>query len=209
MKESKSVKILIRAVLAGAMISVGCVVYGMCQSKLLGAVLFSFGLFCICNYKLNLYTGKIGYLVRNRSVEYLAELGLTLVGNLCGAFLTALLIRQTRIAGKLLEFVGPVAQAKNADTFLSLLILSFFCGILMFLGVDIFSRSQYPVSQVLAVVFAVTIFILAGFEHCVANMFYYFFASALDVPRLLVMILGNSLGGMAVALLLDLGTPAG
>ena len=205
MKENKNVKILIRAILAGALISVGCVVYGMCQSKLLGAVLFSFGLFCICNYKLNLYTGKIGYLARNRSSDYLVELGLTLAGNLCGTFLTALLVQQTRIAEKLLEFVGPVAQAKNADGYASLLILAFFCGILMFLGVDIFARSQNSVSQVLAVVFAVTIFILAGFEHCVANMFYYFFASALDTPRLLVMILGNSLGGIAVAFLLDRG----
>ncbi len=200
-------KIFIRGILAGMLVSVGCIVYGMCQSRLLGAVLFAFGLFCICTCKLNLYTGKIGYLVRSRTGAYCLELLLTLLGNLCGTFAAAMVIRLTRSSAALMEFCGALTAVKNADGYLSLLVLSFFCGMLMFLGVDIHANSANPVSQVLAVVFAVAIFILAGFEHCVANMFYYFMAGTLDVPRLLVMVLGNSLGGMFIALMMDLGLP--
>ncbi len=203
-RSKNSIKILIRAILAGMMISVGCVIYSMCVDKIVGAVLFSFGLFTICSYGLNLYTGKIGYLVSNRSRAYLAELVITVAGNFIGAFFVAALLWQSRIAPKLLDFIGPVVECKNGDSFGSLFVLSFFCGVLMFLGVDIFKTSPNPVSKVLAVVFAVSIFILAGFEHCVANMFYLIFAKDIDWPRLLMMIFGNSVGGIFTALCTEL-----
>ena len=47
----------------------------------------------------------------------------------------------------------------------------------------------------------VSVFILSGFEHCVANMFYFFLAgmwSLKAVGYLLIMTVGNSLGGMLI-----------
>lgn len=193
---NKKLVILIKAVLAGMMIGTGCIVYSMCSSKLLGAFLFSFGLFTICNYGLNLYTGKIGYLVNDPSASYVVELLLTLAGNVIGTALTAFLVNSTRLAPSIASFVGPVVETKNADSFMSLIVLAFFCGILMFIGVDLYKKAANPVSQVMAVVFAVVIFILAGFEHCVADMFYMFAAKNTDWARLAAMVLGNSLGGI-------------
>lgn len=198
-------KTFIRGISAGILISIGCIVYSMCDSKLLGAFLFSFGLFCIVNYQLNLYTGKIGYLVENFNKEYIIELGLTLLGNLLGTIIVAFVMQGTRSCASMLEFIQPIVSIKNSDTFLSLFILSVFCGMLMFLGVDIFKKSDNMVSKVLAVVFAVVIFILAGFEHCVANMFYMFFAMDVDILRLLIMVVGNSVGGMLICLLINRG----
>ena len=54
-----------------------------------------------------------------------------------------------------------------------------------------------------AVFLCVTVFIICGFEHCVANMYYFSAANAWDfktVLYLLVMILGNSVGGILIAL---------
>ena len=59
-------KILIRAILAGVMISIGGTIFLTCESKLLGAFLFSIGLYAICAFGLNLYTGKIGYVIDNK-----------------------------------------------------------------------------------------------------------------------------------------------
>lgn len=203
-----SIKILIRAVLAGMMISIGCVIYSMCNNKIAGAILFSFGLFTICSYGLNLYTGKIGYLAHDHSKAYILELFITLIGNLIGAFAVAELLWQGRTAYQLYDCISVIAHIKNTDSFGSLFVLSFFCGILMFLAVDIFKNSPNPVSKVLAVVFAVTIFILSGFEHCVADMFYLLFAKEVDWLRLLMMIFGNSVGGIFIALGIKLSKKA-
>ena len=192
-------KNIVKGILAGMLISVGCIIYSMCENKMFGAFLFSFGLFCIVTLGLNLYTGKIGYLVENFNVKYAKELGCTILGNFIGTCFSALCMTYTRIAPKLTEFISGIVIVKNSDSFVSLFFLSLFCGILMFLGVDIHKRAENPISRVLAVIFAVVIFILAGFEHCVANMFYMIFAQNVDILRLLVMIVGNSIGSILIA----------
>ena len=102
--------ILLSGVLAGMMISVGGTVYLSVDSKVVGASLFSIGLFFVVSMRLWLYTGKIGYLFRGGH-DYAAKLLLTLAGNFAGAFGTALLLRQTRAAANL---VGRAECGKAA-----------------------------------------------------------------------------------------------
>ena len=61
-----NLKILVKAILAGVMISIGGTIYLALDNKMLGAFLFSIGLFSICAYGFNLYTGKIGYVIDNK-----------------------------------------------------------------------------------------------------------------------------------------------
>ena len=72
-------KHVVKGFLAGLLISMGCIIYTMCSSKLLGSFLFSFGLFAILHLGLNLYTGKIGYLVTNFNWNYIKELVYTFI----------------------------------------------------------------------------------------------------------------------------------
>lgn len=50
----------LKSTLAGFLIGIGCIVY-LKTAPILGAFLFSFGLYSILQFKANLYTGKIGY----------------------------------------------------------------------------------------------------------------------------------------------------
>ena len=184
---------VVKGFLAGMLISMGCIIYIMCTSNLLGSFLFSFGLFAILHLKLNLYTGKIGYLVTKCNLTYIKELFYTLLGNLLGALFTALAVRFTRLE---LTLIADVVNTKVSDDLASIFILSFFCGILMFLGVDLFNNSESYLSKILSVVFSVMIFILSGFENCIANMFYFFFVGNYNVLWLLTMILGNTCGSI-------------
>ena len=197
---NKKLVILIKAVLAGMMIGTGCIVYSMCSSKLLGAFLFSFGLFTICNYGLNLYTGKIGYLVNDPSASYVVELLLTLAGNVIGTALTAFLVNSTRLAPSIASFVGPVVETKNADSFMSLIVLAFFCGILMYTAVKINRDNHSP----LGILFCIPVFILSGFEHSIADIFYFAASGIVSLKAfgfILTVILGNSIGGMLLPVL--------
>ncbi len=183
-----------KSIIGGFLIGFGGTVYLNMDNKIVAAFLFGLGLFTIINFELNLYTGKIGYL----SKENWKEILLTLIGNFIGTNLFAFLVLQTRLAGKLKEAVAPAVELKLSDNLLSTFILAIFCGILMSIAVGTFKK--FPnILGTLAVFLCVAVFILAGFEHCVANMFFFALSSspADYLLTLLVAIAGNSLGGIA------------
>ena len=183
-----------KSIIGGFLIGLGGTVYSNMDNKIVAAFLFGLGLFTIINFELNLYTGKIGYL----SKENWKEILLTLIGNFIGTNLFAFLVLQTRLAGKLKEAVAPAVELKLSDNLLSTFILAIFCGILMSIAVGTFKKLP-NILGTLAVFLCVAVFILAGFEHCVANMFFFALSSspADYLLTLLVAIAGNSLGGIA------------
>lgn len=82
---------------------------------------------------------------------------------------------------------------------MSLFVLGIFCGLLMYAAVEGYKRVQNP----LILCFCVAVFILCGFEHCIADMFYYSLAGGWNgdvIVRILVITVGNSLGGMLLPL---------
>lgn len=183
-----------KSIIGGFLIGFGGTVYLNMDNKIVAAFLFGLGLFTIINFELNLYTGKIGSL----SKENWKEILLTLIGNFIGTNLFAFLVLQTRLAGKLKEAVAPAVELKLSDNLLSTFILAIFCGILMSIAVGTFKKLP-NILGTLAVFLCVAVFILAGFEHCVANMFFFALSSspADYLLTLLVAIAGNSLGGIA------------
>ena len=161
-------------------------------------MLFAVGLYAIVLNGLYLYTGKVGYLVeQEKPAPYLMLLLATWIGNFLGTAAGAALILQTRVGSGLRERVLGICETKLGDDPFSILILAVFCGILMYVAVDGFKSKENP----LILIFCVSVFILCGFEHCIANMFYFSLAgvwSAKTFGYLLVMTLGNSLGGMLI-----------
>jgi formate/nitrite transporter FocA (FNT family) len=107
----------------------------------------------------------------------------------------------TRESIDIFEKAVTITNIKLNDSWYSILILSFFCGILIYLGVDVYRHSQNNVSKVLAIILCVYTFIASGYEHCIANMFYISFSKLLSlhsVIYILIMVLGNSLGGLLI-----------
>ncbi len=196
-----NLRILLRAVLAGAMISLGGTIYLALENKMLGAFLFSIGLFSICVNGYNLYTGKIGYVIDNKP-KYLIELLFTLLGNLIGTVSCGYLLFLSRIGNKLRESAEIICNVKLSDNLLSIFILSIFCGIIMYLAVDMYKKVE-GFGRYVGIFMGITVFILAGFEHCVANMYYFSVANMWSwktVLYVLIMILGNSTGSILLAL---------
>ena len=97
-----------------------------------------------------------------------------------------------------------MCETKLSDNLLSIFILAFFCGMLMFIAADGYKTIKNPTAQVFAIFLPVIVFILSGFEHCIANMFYFTVAemwSAKAFGYLIVMSLGNAVGGMFIPLI--------
>ena len=195
-------KTFFNAVLAGMFIGIAGTVYLMCPFGVLGAFLFGFGLLTIVCNNFKLFTGAVGYLAvqGKKAPEYLLSLLLIWGGNLVGCFAVGEAVRNSRINAAFVEKVNAICLGKINDSWGSLLILAFFCGILMYLAVDTFKREKLaPVIRMMTVFLCVMVFIISGFEHCIANMYYFSAAGIWNTDNLLViliMTLGNSLGGM-------------
>ena len=197
-----NIEILIKSILAGIMIGIGGTIYLSLDNKIVGSILFAIGLFIIVVYSFNLYTGKIGYLINNFNKKYIRELIITLIGNFIGTFFVGFILKYTRIYNMISEKAKTLADIKLNDTLISILILSFFCVILMYLAVNTYKEAK-DIGKYLAVFLGVIVFILCGFEHCIANMYYFSVSSTWSLNTLLyllVMILGNSLGGILIPL---------
>lgn len=195
-------KILFKSFLAGIMIAIGGTVFLSIENKVIGASLFSIGLFGVLIYNLNLYTGKIGYLITNLNLKYIKELIITLIGNFIGACSVGFILRYTRIYDKIYEKSLMLANTKLNDNILSIFILSIFCGLLMYYAVNGFKK-QTDFGKYLVVYLGVAVFILCGFEHCIANMYYFSVADIWSLKTLGytgIMVLGNSVGSFIIPL---------
>ena len=199
----KHLKTFAGGVLAGIIIAIGGTVFLSLEDRVLGALFFTVGLFAVCTFGFNLFTGKVCY-VFEQDREYALALPVIWLGNLAGTFLTALAESATRIGLKLQEKAAALCTVKLNDGLLSIFILSFFCNVLIWLAVEGFKNNPHPAGKYLSLFFGVTVFILCGFEHCVANMYYFSAAgmwSGKTLLWVLVMTLGNSAGGVCFPLL--------
>jgi len=199
----KVLSIFIKAVLAGFCIGVGGDVFlALLQvNKALGAILFTVGLFTICTHGFNLFTGKACYILDNKPA-YLGTLAVIWVGNLVGTALMAGIIHLTRLSGSFAEAAQGLVAVKNADSLLSLFLLGALCNVLIYIAVDGYKSNPHEIGKYLALFLGVSVFILAGTEHSVADMFYYAVSGELfhgdGLLRLVVISLGNVAGGLII-----------
>lgn len=195
----KNVYSFLYSVLAGISISIGGTVFLSVDNKVVGSIFFSLGLFAVCTFGFHLFTGKVGYVFEQKP-SYLLFLLQVWLGNLVGALITGYLLRLTRISG-ISEKAKVLCDTKLQDSPLSIFILAIFCNILMFIAVDGFKTNSHEIGKYIGIFMCVLVFILCGFEHCVANMFYFSIANVWSphtILYLLLMTLGNACGGVII-----------
>lgn len=155
------------SILAGMMIGIGSTVFLVLDNKIIGAILFSIGLFMICSFGMYLFTGKIGYAVKTRNKPNCLVIW---IGNLIGSIAVSIMVRFAK--PELHIMAAELVSNKLQQQFISIALLSILCGFLMFLAVDNYSRHPDSLSGILGIFLCVSTFILCGFEHSIADMNY-------------------------------------
>ncbi|MBQ4324170.1 MAG: formate/nitrite transporter family protein, partial [Clostridia bacterium] len=189
-------------VAAGVAVGIGGAVFMACDNRYVGAVLFSVALLSICYLGMYLFTGKVGYLGEEFTCDKLKCLGIGLLGNYLGATWCGLLVSLVRPALTLKALASCAVKLEYHP--LVALGLGFFCGILMYIAVKVYAEKSTPI----AILFCIPTFILAGFEHSIADMFYLALARTFSLRSflfLLMVVVGNALGGVTLPLLRRLG----
>ena len=196
---------LIKSILAGVAISIGGTIYLLCTDKIVGALLFSVGILMVMEFKLLLYTGYVPTQRESQNfIDYITNSSFVFVGNLIGGIITSGLLSLTNLKPKLLPATIKACENKLGADFLgdgilmnllSVFILSIFCGIIIAAIVKATNLKH----KVLYVAMMIATFILCGFEHVVANAFYFSFSLKLFTLEglifMLLCFLGNFVGG--------------
>lgn len=186
-----NMKLRIKSFLAGICISIGCIVNLSCDNKYIGAILFAVGLYSICVCNFNLFTGKVCYL------DNIIDLIRIWIWNYIGCIVIALICIPMF---NLSEKATVICMNKLSEMPLEIFFLGILCNILIYFAVE-----GYKNKQPILLIFAVATFILCGFEHCVANMFYFSLATLshlsiksiiLQMAFIIINTLGNTTGGI-------------
>ena len=185
------VKLFVLAVLAGAFIGLGAMLsttvlagtqgtmaFGV--ARLLGGMSFSLGLVLVIVGGAELFTGNTLMVMalaagRIHLGEMLRAWVIVYVGNFIGAAGTALLVF---LAGQYLSGEGAVAvvalktaAAKATLPFDRALVSGILANVLVCLAVWLALGARSTTDKILAIVFPITAFVAAGFEHSIANMY--------------------------------------
>lgn len=184
------IRLLIKSIIAGIMISVGCVVNLSCDNKYIGAILFCIGLITILLFNFNLYTGKVCYIPNNKP-SYILQVLLILFGNILGCVIMGVLFPITPIS---------ICTTKLSYDLQTVLIKSIMCGLLIYIAVDYYKKYK----TLLPTLFCIPVFILSGYIHVIADTFYFVSAQIFNtntIIYILVAAIGNAFGGMIIPFL--------
>lgn len=153
--------------------------YGV--TRLLMGLVFSLGLILVVVGGAELFTGNnlIVMAWANRKVTLRALLrnwGIVYIGNFAGSIGTVALMFFTRQYTFGSNAVGitalKIGVSKCDLTFIQALALGILCNALVCLAVWMSYSARSTIDRILAIIFPITAFVAAGFEHSVANMYF-------------------------------------
>lgn len=201
-----NMKKLISSIMAGMYIGIGATTYLVTDNKVAGSFFFCVGIFLVMNYYNMLYTKVVPFFTHKKYT--VSDIGIAFGGNLIGGVLYSFLISQTRLSDKISDKVTDLMEVKINDSYLSIFIMSIFCAALV--AYATFGEKIYPNNKGLSVLFTflfIMAFVMCGFDHIVANIFYYSFYAIINgftlklIPSFLVVLLGNTVGGLVTGYL--------
>ncbi len=183
---------LLLAVLAGAFIALGAIfstvvttgasqqlTYGL--ARLAGGLVFCLGLILVVIAGAELFTGNNLIIMawssrKITTFQLLRNWLIVYFGNFAGALLTAVLMLYSNQYmfnnGEVGRNILNIAKAKCELGFLEALILGILCNTLVCLAVWLCFSARTATDKILSIIFPITAFVAAGFEHCVANMYF-------------------------------------
>ena len=195
-KES-NLRLFVSGSLAGFLIGIGSTVMKSVNDPVAGALLFCIGLYSIVYLHLHLFTGKIGGIISDavsdddlRVSAKLLRYAIIFLGNFVGAYLCATLISCAfpQIASSCLNSCTKYVSENMCEA----LLFGAMCGVLMEIAVSL---------KGLAIFLCVPAFILSGYEHSIAEMFYFSAAhmiTAQSICHILLVGFGNAIGAILI-----------
>ncbi len=177
------------SIIAGFLIGMGGIIY-LTLGGIAGALFFSLGLITIVTFKFHLFTGKAGLLTTGEITP--VALFAIWCGNFVGTIFGAVAATMLPQSEMIIEKATAIVATRVANPSLVNFALGAMCGLLMYVAVTGFAKTNSYLFLIMPVAF----FILAGFNHCVADMFYTILGAqnVKEITHLIPTTLGNLVG---------------
>ncbi len=181
--------LLMLGVLAGAFIGLGGLYFvliksdasiGFATSQVVGGLAFSLGLILVIVAGAELFTGNnllaMAWAERKISIfDLLRNWTIVCLANFIGAAGLAVLVflsgHTEMNNGAIAEQYIKIAIAKTTMPFWSAFFKGVLCNVLVCMAVWMAFAGRTVIDKAVAIVFPISAFVAAGFEHCIANMY--------------------------------------
>lgn len=174
------------AFVAGICIGFGIIINLTVDNPIIGSLFFGFGLLTIIALGLPLYTGRIGFWKDIKTYP------LMLIANVLGALSTIIIYILSK--PEFILVLHKASIAKFEKNYVQMLCCGILCGMLIHFAVK--------VKTSITTLLAISIFILIGAEHCIADFPYLVFNFTEDnFFKWITVILGNSIGAIIIEVL--------
>jgi nitrite transporter NirC len=214
-KEYSSV-FLLKSIVGGFFIGVGAtsmIGIGTLTNPIGSGIAFSIALILIIFTKSELATGNMLTMVFAGSKRRVVLVALfTTVGNFIGAVAFSLLVWSTGfLTAPRAEYLAGVIDAKTSVPFWVILIKGILCNMMVCLAVYMCAVLDNYVAKILVTIFCITVFVVCGWEHSIANMSIFTYGIAngrIDlvftcIVDIVVAWCGNFIGGVGLGFLLN------
>lgn len=182
-------KMILLGIMAGAFIAIGgsssnVAVHSIADvglARTLAGCIFPVGLMMIVLIGGELFTGNclmiMGVLDKKfKAVKMVRNLVVVYLSNLAGALIVDALVfcsgQYDYTSGALGAYTIKVALSKSTMSFDKAFISGIMCNILVCAAILTAAAAKDIVGKLLAIFFPIWAFVVAGYEHCVANMYY-------------------------------------
>ncbi len=181
-------KAMLLGFLAGMFISLGAVgsvtataAAGSYFGRIVGAMVFPAGLIMVVLVGAELFTGNVLMLISVRCgklkfSEMLRSWAVVYVANFCGALFVAAVMsfsgQFNGFDGEIARMTMVIASAKTGIPFLKAFLLGVLCNFLVCVGVWISLLGRRMIDKIAGMFFPIMLFVLCGFEHSIANMYF-------------------------------------
>ena len=178
----------------------------------ISSAMFSVGLILVCVFKMLLYTGKIGLIFEeHQTTNFYITLLIMVIFNIFAAGLFGYIINRIfKNCSAFINLINTVTQSKNnlqvTNDYIKCFIQGLFCGACVHAGVRGYVIIKNKCKGIFVIIWFVCMFVYSGFQHCIANSFYFACANQFKSKsfiNVLLCILGNSLGTLPVAFIIS------
>lgn len=223
--ESKFRVVFLKSILAGIFIGIGGTAAVKVANKFLptdglgtivSAFVFTIGFVLIITFGVQLFTSNslMTLNVLNKKAKMIMVIknwATVWFGNMIGTFLIGLLlVGAGAISDIEVSYLEHIIEKKTHFDFMSAVYLGIGCNMIIVLTVMLVNATNDYLAKIVVAVFGVMVFLLSGYEHVIANMYYFGIGILLDsvdvgtvfVSNLLPVTIGNLIGGAGVIPLL-------
>lgn len=190
--EMPAMRMLVLSILAGAFIGLGAMFattvgtnaaellpYGL--ARMVFGLVFCLGLILVVVGGAELFTGNnlivMAWACRKvTTFQVLRNWVIVFIGNFIGSVGTALLVFLSKqyvfSSGAIGNYALAIANNKASLEFFQALVLGILCNQLVCLAVWMSFSARSVTDKIVAIIFPITAFVAAGFEHSIANMYF-------------------------------------